>query len=262
MRIPKLSIPTLAALAGLTMTALPAEALTPAEVHKIVKTVDDRQRNVGDYKALCYMEQKDKGKNDLIFEGVVYRRQKDERFILMLLKPKSDAGKGWMRIDKNLFLFDPSVGKWERRTERERLANTETRRADLDASHLARDFTSKYGGMVKLGKIKAHKVDLKVKPGVDTPYPTVRIWTNAADGNLMKQQDFAESGKLMRTIYYPAWGKTFDKRKKGQVYYPKEIRIFDEVEKGNSSIVRITKVYLDDLQPNIFTKAWIESQSR
>ena len=167
-----------------------------------------------------------------------------------------------MRIDKNLFLYDPSVGKWERRTERERLANTETRRQDLDASHLSRDFSATYNGLEKLGKVDAHKIDLKVKSGVETPYPAVRIWASAADGNLMKQQDFAESGKLMRTIYYPAWGKVFDKKKNGEVYYPTEIRIFDEVEKGNSSIVRITKVFLEALDPNIFTKAWIESQSR
>ncbi len=240
----------------------PAWALSQAEVDALVKNVDDRTRNVGDYKALCYMEQKDKGKNDLIFEGVVYRRQEDEKFLMMLLRPKSDAGKGWLRIDRNLFLYDPAVGKWERRTERERLANTETRRQDLDASHLARDFSASYLGLEKLGKIDAHKVELKVKNGADTPYPQVRIWANKDTGNLMKQQDFAESGKLMRTIYYPSWGKIFDKAKNSEVWYPEEIRIFDEVEQGNSSIVKIQKVTLEALDSNIFTKAWIESQSR
>ena len=41
--------------------SLPAVALDTAAMVKILETLDDRQRNAGDYKTLTYIEQKEKG---------------------------------------------------------------------------------------------------------------------------------------------------------------------------------------------------------
>src|SRR5512141_1434113 len=98
-----------------------ASALSQAETDALVKTVDDRQRSPGDYKALCYMEAKEKGKTDVVYELVVYRRDEDEKLMFLFTGPKSEAGKGYLRLEKNLWFYDPSTGKWERRTERERI---------------------------------------------------------------------------------------------------------------------------------------------
>ncbi|MEN9528921.1 MAG: hypothetical protein RI932_794, partial [Pseudomonadota bacterium] len=68
--------------------------------------------------------------------------------------------------------------------------------------------------------------------------------------------------KLLRTVYYPAWDKKFSKSKGADVYVPKQIRIVDEVEKGNGTTVVLRESNLDSLPANIFTKAWLESQSR
>jgi hypothetical protein len=54
----------------------------------------------------------------------------------------------------------------------------------------------------------------------------------------------------------------FSKSKGAEVYMPKEIRVFDEVDKGNSTSVALREVKLEPLDANMFTKAWLESQSR
>src|SRR5687767_1471394 len=105
---------------------------TDDDALRMVKELDERQRNSGDYKALVFIEEKEKDKNDLVYEAVVYRRDEDDKLMILFLKPKSEAGKGYLRIDKNLFMYDPTVGKWERRTERERIGGTSSRRADYD----------------------------------------------------------------------------------------------------------------------------------
>jgi hypothetical protein len=46
------------------------------------------------------------------------------------------------------------------------------------------------------------------------------------------------------------------------VWFPQEIRFYDEVEKENSTLVLIKSVDLRPLEPNLFTKAWLESKSR
>ena len=160
-----------AALAVALLSAPTALAMEQAEQVKLLATIDDRQRNGGDYKAMVYLEQKEKGKADLVYELVVYRRDADDKLMMLFTKPKAEAGKGYLRLDKNLWNYDPNVGRWERRTERERIAGTDSRRADFDESRFAEEFDPSYEGEAKLGKYTAHVLNLKVKPNVDVAYP-------------------------------------------------------------------------------------------
>lgn len=233
----------------------------PAMV-KLLAVVDDRQRNSGDYRSTAYIEQKEKGKEDLLYEALVYRRDEDDKLIILFSKPKSEKGKGYLRIDKNLFLYDPTVGKWERRTERDRIIGTNSRRSDFDESRLAEEYTPKYVGEEKLGKFAVHHLELKAKPGVDVAYPILHLWIDQETSNVLKRQEFALSGRLVRTTYNPLWAKLYSPSKKADIYYPKEIRIFDEIDKGNATTILIRDVDLNPLPANIFTKAWLESKSR
>lgn len=239
-----------------------SDPLGAKECLELLKELDDRQSNSGDYKALAYVETKEKSKNDLIYQVVVYRRDKDDKLMILFLKPKSEAGKGYLRIDKNMFLYDPTTGKWDRRTERERIAGTDSRRADYDESRLAEEYVGVYEGEEKLGKFKVHHLKLTAKKEADVAFPIMHLWVDQATSNMLKRQEYALSGKLMRTAYYPKWNKMFSSSKGADIYFPKQIRIYDELEKGNQTTIVFQKVDLKTLPANIFTKAWLESKSR
>ena len=246
-----------------TMLLAPAaSALTQQETDEIVATVDDRQRSPGDYKALAYMEAKEKDKTDVVYELLVFRRDEDEKLMFLFTNPKAEQGKGYLRIEKNLWFYDPATGKWERRTERERIGGTETRRGDLDESRLSEEYTASWEGDEKLGAFQTHRILLEVKPGVDVAFPKVRLWVDQATTNVLKRQELALSGRLMRTSYYPKWKRIYSESKKGEVWFPEEMRFFDEVEKANSTLILIKQIDLRPLPANIFTKAWLESKSR
>jgi hypothetical protein len=38
--------------------------------------------------------------------------------------------------------------------------------------------------------------------------------------------------------------------------------VYDEIEKENSTLIRVKEVDLRPLEPNLFTRAWLESKSR
>lgn len=255
-------LPALLATLALLAAAAPARALEQAEVDKLVKQLDDRQRSTGDYKATVFLERKERNKNDTASEANIFRRDATDRLVILFNKPKEEAGKGYLRIDKSLFFYDPGVGKWERRTERERIGGTDSRRNDFDESRLAEEYTAKWLADEKLGKFEVHKLRLEARPGEDVAYPVLQMWIDKATGNLMKQEEYALSGKLMRTSFYPKWKKLFSPTKNAEVYFPGEIRIFDEVEKGNSTTIVFQDVKLDPLEDAIFTKAWLEARSR
>jgi outer membrane lipoprotein-sorting protein len=239
-----------------------AVALSEAELARVVREIDERQRNQGDWKALCYMEQKEKGKTDVVYELLVFRRDEDDKQMFLFTKPKSEAGKGYLRIEKNLWLYDPSTGRWERRTERERIAGTNTRRGDLDESRIAEEYDARWEADERLGVYDVHRVLLTAKAGQDVAFPVVRLWVDRATVNVLKRQELALSGRLMRTVLQPRWRKIFSESKGGEVWYPEEIRIYDEIEKGNSTLILIKQIDLRALEANLFTKAWLESRSR
>jgi hypothetical protein len=252
----------LALVASLTATTVARAAPTDADLVQMLKVVDDRQQNNGDYRSTAYLEQKERGKEDTAFEVSFFRRDADDKLMILFLKPKAEAGKGYLRLDKNLFFYDPTVGKWERRTERERIGGTGSNRQDFDESRLSVEYTPKFVGDEKLGKMDVTHLTLTAKDGVDVAYPSVDLFLDKATGNVLKRQDKALSGKLLRTTYYPKWSKLFSESKKADVYFPAEIRIFDEVEKGNSTLIVIKETDLRPLDANLFTKAWLESKSR
>lgn len=253
------SMGTLAATNALAADA--ATAAPSAEARKIIQVIDERQRSDGDYKSLVYLEQKERDKPDIASEALVYRRSADQKFMILFTKPKDQQGKGYLRLDRNLWFFDPNVGKWERRTERERINGTDSRRADFDESRLDEEYDATLDGPELLGKRKTTKLTLRVKPNVDVAYPVVQLWVDD-NNNILKRQEFAASGRLMRTAYYPTWNKQYSESKKGDVWTPAEIRIYDEVDKANSTIVVIKTVDLRPLEANMFTKSWLEAKSR
>ncbi len=251
----------LATLAAPARAAAPDPA-TPAGLAALIKLIDDRQRNQGDWKALCYMEAKEKGKTDVVSELLVFRRDADDKQMFLFTKPKAEAGKGYLRIEKNLWMYDPATGRWERRTERERIGGSDARRGDLDESRLAEEYDAAFKGAEALGKYQAWHVSLKVKPGVDVAFPQVELWVDQATQNILKRQELALSGRLMRTAYYPRWKKVNSPSKGGDVWYPEEMRFYDEIEKGNSTLVLVKEIDLRPLEANLFTKAWLEARSR
>src|SRR5450631_3921722 len=257
----RISLTATALLAALAFPQF-ASALTKPELVEFLKAVDVRQKHNGDWRSMIYMEQKEKGKVDVAYEALVFRRSEDQKFIILFTQPKASQGQGYLRIDKNLWFYDPSVGKWERRTERERIGGTNSRRSDFDESRLAEEYDPTDEGEEKLGVYTAQKLKLTGKSGQDLAFPIVHLWVDKESKNILKRQEYALSGRLLRTSYYTKWKKIYSPSKKGDTWYPEEIRFYDEVEKANQTLVLIKAVDPNALPQNLFTKAWLESKSR
>lgn len=252
----------LATLTNLLAPGMAQAALSKEQLVDILKVVDDRQRNQGDWRSNVYIEQKEKNKVAVVYDALVFRRSADQKFMIIFTKPKASQGQGYLRVDKNMWFYDPSVGKWERRTERERIGGTNSRRSDFDESRLAQEYDPEDKGEEKLGAYTAQMMTLKGKPGLDLAFPVIKLWVDKETKNVLKRQEFALSERLLRTSYYPKWKKIFSESRGMDIWYPQEIRFYDEVEKLNSTLILIKSVDLHSLEANLFTKAWLESKSR
>lgn len=236
-------------------------ALDKKELDSLINLIDERQKSIGDYESQIFMHETD-GKTSKAFEATVFRRDEDKKWMILFSKPKSEAGRGYLRVDKNLFMYEPSLGRWERNTERASIVGTGSQRSDFDGSKLAEEFNAEFIKDEKLGKFSVHYLKLTAKPNVEVGYPVQELWIDADTKNILKRQDRVSSGKLMRTIRYPKWSKRYSETKKGEVYVPDTIQITDEVQLGNETVIKINTVRFAKLPANIFTKAWIESKSK
>ncbi len=257
-----IGIAALAAIAAPGASTAARAATGKQELVDILKVVDERQRNSGDWRSVAYIEQKERDKVDVVYEALIFRRAQDQKFMMLFSKPKASQGQGYLRLDKNLWFYDPGVGKWERRTERERIGGTNSRRSDFDESRLAEEYDPEANGEEKLGAYTALAMTLKGKAGLDLAFPVIKLWVDKDTRNVLKRQEFALSGRLLRTAYYPKWKQQFSESKKADVWFPQEIRFFDEVEKANSTLILLKSVDFKPLEANLFTKAWLESKSR
>lgn len=238
-----------------------SETPSKADLVKILKEIDDRLGNPGDYKAVYQVLEKKKGVPASAFELNVFRRDETDQLMLLFTKPRRAAGVGYLRIDNNMWSYDASVGRWERRTRRATIGATNTYEQDYDISRLARDYVPSFEGEGRVRDMPCTKLLLKAKDEANVVFPTVRLCVDD-NNNVIKREEYALSGKLMRTTYIPEYDKVYSPDKKGDMWFPPEIVEYDEVDKDHVTVVRIKKIEPGDLRPNMFTKAWLESRSR
>jgi hypothetical protein len=253
---------TLFALAAAAVGRRASAAPTPRELVELLRTIDDRQRNSGDWRSLAYIEQKGRDRVDVLYEALFFRRSLERKFMILFTRPKASEGQGYLRIENNLWFYDPSVGRWERRTERERIGGTNSRRSDFDDSRLAEEYQPRFVAEEKLGVHPTLVLHLEGQPGLDLAFPAIKLWVDRDTRNVLKRQEFALSGRLLRTSYYPRWQKLYSASKRADIWYPQELRFFDEVDTANTTLIVVKSVDLQPLEPNLFTKAWLESKSR
>src|ERR1041385_6722250 len=89
----------------LTPGIVSAAGLPKAKMVEILRGIDQRVKSPGDYKALVYIEQHEKDKPDVARDALVYRRDLDQKLMILFTKPKTEAGKGYLRVDRNLWYY-------------------------------------------------------------------------------------------------------------------------------------------------------------
>lgn len=254
--------PLMALLVALALPALAhaAEALPPEAV-ELFKRVDTAARVGGDSRSVLVVEEKLEGGRKVLREGVSFSRSVGRKFVFIVTSPKTEVGGGYLKIDQNLWSFDAKLGRWERRTERETLSGTNLRRSDLDERHLGDDYELVGYGKETEGGVALRKLQLKAKEDAAVAFPGVAIYVD--DSNIVrKQQDFALSGKLLRTTYVRKVGKTMNKTTNTEFTYPADIRILDEVDKERVTSIVVKSIAVEPQDDNTFTKGYFETKTR
>lgn len=191
----------------------------------------------------------------------LFRRDKENTYTIIILEPKSDRGKGYLRKDSKLWLYDPVPRRFTVVNVSDRFRNTNLRNSDFTKSTLAEDFRIVDSTREQLGSYTTDVYALEAITD-DVTFPKKKIWVDQKD-LVRKMEDYSLSGRHMRTTAVPNYKKI------EQSYVPVRMVIQDELRgreidgefKYQRTLISVEKPSFQSLPSMVFTRSYIERVS-
>jgi hypothetical protein len=229
-----------------------------------MKAMEELEDMGVDITAKVKIVQRKPDQGDKVFESVYYRRDADDSFLIVMTAPDNEKGNGYLRVGDNMWMYRRNTRSFQMMNRDQSIAGTDANAGDFEK----RKFTELYKPAVDdqgnevfaeetRGKAKIPVYRLEVKAKVkDVEYPKVIYWIRQDNFLTMKQQAYSLSDTLMETSYFPKWTTVEGK------YIPLNMIFVDEFEEGNRSMMELSGISLQDIDDDIFTKAYLENLSK
>ena len=189
------------------------------------------------------------------FKIQMFRRDSEDKFVIVFLDPDVQRGQGYLKVEENLWFYDPSSRKFSHSSERETLQDSETRNGDLQASSLAEDYDIIGVTDGTLGRYNVHVMDLSAKHD-EVTFPKVKLWVRKDNNLVLKGQNFSLSGRLMRSDYFPKYVRVKDRFLASKMLY------VDELKKGERTQMTMADTSLSSVPNSVFSKSYLERVNR
>ena len=240
----------------LTLTA--ALALTglamadDVDFHAVLTKIDDQTNfKKTDISAKVTIVSRKPGENDNVMQCQWFRRDAQDRFMILMLKPEVNKGQGYLKIDDNIIFYDPESRKFSKLTGSGNFQDSNAKNSDFQASSLANDYAVTESGREKLQSKDTWVITLKAKKN-DVTYPKQRVWVEVSTNLLLKSEDYSLSDRLMRTSLYGKYLAVDGK------FIPQLMRFEDNLKKGEITVITLENPSLSKLPDSVFTQAYLE----
>lgn len=184
-----------------------------------------------------------------------FRRDKDDKFLLLILEPTTQKGQGYLKIGENLWFYDPESRKFSHTSLKESFQGSDAHNSDFRRSSYKEDYEATSWEEEKLGKYEVYMLELKAMHD-EVTYPYKKIWVRKDNYLLLKMEDYSLNKRHMRTSFFPNYAKVGDK------YLPSKMLFVDKLTEGRKTQITMTNISLDDLPDSVFTKAYVERVNR
>jgi outer membrane lipoprotein-sorting protein len=214
-----------------------------------------------DFSAEYTITQDRPGQGTTVTKTVMFRRDDEDKYLILIVEPSADRGKGYLKIGNNLWLYDPASRRFTVTSARDRFQNSNATNADFTRSTLADDYRVVGQSREQLGAYDTRVLELEAVTD-QVAYPFMKIWVD--ENNLVRKvEDYSLSRQLMRTTAIPRYAAVGDR------YVPTQILIIDALAGRNvngqfrneRTIITVEKPSLNDVPDLVFTQAYLERVS-
>lgn len=215
-----------------------------------------------DLSAEYTIEKRDPGGAVSTTVATMFRRDKTGQYLILILEPAIDKGKGYLKVDDTLWLYDPVDRVFTFTSAKERFQNSSFRNSDFNRSSFSTDYRPVSGAREKLGKFDCTVLDLEATND-KVSFPRMRIWITD-DYLVRKIEDYSLSGQLMRTSAIPSYQRVGTKWVAGGMVildHLKSKKIGGKTEFERTTVT-IRKPSISTLPDSVYTKEYLELVSR
>jgi outer membrane lipoprotein-sorting protein len=219
-------------------SAIPVYAI---DGNKLLQQVD---RNLNpesyeSYKKLINIEPDGRKKEFVLF---TVKKGKD-KVAALFISPASEKGRSTLRLEDNMWLYIPNVGKPIRITSLQSVVGGVFNNADI----LRLDYTSEYNVEKVEDKESEYLLHLKAKTKT-VAYDKLKMWVNKDTMLPSKIESLTESSMLIKTLHFKKV-KDFG----GGIVRPSVVETDSPLYKGYKSIMIFAKIKDRTLNDEVFT---------
>jgi len=197
------------------------------------------------YKKLINIEPNGKKKEFVLF---TLKKGKD-RVAAMFISPASEKGRSTLRLDENMWLYIPNVGKPIRITSLQSVVGGVFNNSDI----LRLDYTSEYN--VERVEEKGDEYILHLKAKTRTvAYDKLTMWAGKENLVPVKIECLTEAAMLVKTIYFKDV-RDFG----GGIVRPAVIETDSPLYKGYKSVMIFAKMKARELDDEVFTMTFMQN---
>lgn len=190
-------------------------------------------------------------KDPVVSQFTTFRRDRTDSMLMVKFLPEAHKGEGRLRVENNMWTYDPESRKFTHTTLKENIPGTDVKNNDVKKPTISDDYAVTGFTEGKLGAFEVYIVALKAKND-EVPYNTQKAYMRKDNFVLLMVQSYSVSGRLLRTAYYPTYSKVGDK-------YVATTTIFkDELVAGKQTTMTMTNISLASIPDSVFTKAYLE----
>ena len=208
-----------------------------------------------DFSCLLTVVSEKPGEQTNIQQAQMFRRDREEKAVILILKPEVQRGQGYLQAEDNLWFYDPESRKFAHTALKENFQDTDAKHSDFRPLALERDYRVTADGEGELGKFTVFVLDLEATND-EASYPRLRLWVRKDNNLLLKAENYGLSGRLMRSAYYPSYLKLGDK------FVASKMLFVDELRPGEKTQITLKDALLAPIPDSVFTKAYIERVNR
>lgn len=227
----------------------------PAAAVEALAKMDENTFFEADISTLVTIEQTDPEKGTSISAFRFFRRDADDKFLLLTEKPESQLGTGYLKIDEGVWTYDPESRQFSFQSENERIGNTDTDSSDYSSFKFSNEYDIRSAEETKLGNFDVWLLALAAKNEEVSP-PFMRLWISKDPNVLLKEEEYSLTQRLTYTNYYPKYA-TIDGR-----FIPEQQVGVDNLVEGRTFRLQLEDISLAAIPDNIFTKAYVERVNR
>jgi outer membrane lipoprotein-sorting protein len=238
---------------ALTSSLLLAGVWAAAESGSDTLAAIDRNTNLLDNDVSMVSTMITESTTDGVEKNIVrmFRRDRDDTFLILFQEPENIRGQGYLQIDETLWFYDPESRKFTHTSIKDSFKDSDANNSDFGSSTWAIDYRVTGSEAAKLGSFSTHVLTLAATSD-EVTYPSMKIWVNDSPLLVLKAEAYSLSGRLMRTSYFPSYTKA------GDAYMATKMIFVDEVVSGDKTTLTFDQVSTIDLDDSVFTKAYVE----